>query len=93
MSLINRWRKNEEALPEWIISVLNQGEKQTNKQSLSSSLTLFLVWVCPIRMRALEEMMERQKLMRMTERSERMYLQQEKRGGRPTLSQPALGDL
>lgn len=69
------------------------GGKQTNKQSPTGSLTLFRVWVCPMRMRALEEMMERQKLMRMTERSERMYLQQEKRGGRPTLSQPALGDL
>lgn len=32
------------------------------------------VWVCPMRMSALEEMMDRQKLMRMTERSERMYL-------------------
>lgn len=32
MSLINRWRKNEEVLPERIISVLNQGEsKQINK--------------------------------------------------------------
>lgn len=69
------------------------GGKQTNKQSPTGSLTLFRVWVCPMRMRALEEMMERQKLMRMTERSERMYLQQKKRGGRPTLSQPALGDL
>lgn len=38
--------------------------------------TLFQVWVCPMRIRALEEMMERQKLMRMTERSDRMYLQQ-----------------
>ena len=32
------------------------------------------VWVCPMRMSALEEMMDRQKLMRMTDRSERMYL-------------------
>lgn len=32
------------------------------------------VWVCPMRMSALEEMMDKQKLMRMTERSERMYL-------------------
>lgn len=38
--------------------------------------TLFQVCVCPMRIRALEEMMERQKLMRMTERSDRMYLQQ-----------------
>jgi len=39
MSLINRWRKNEEALPEWIISVLNQGKsKQTNKAKLISYL-------------------------------------------------------
>lgn len=38
--------------------------------------TLFQVWVCPMRIRALDEMMERQKLMRMTERSDRMYLQQ-----------------
>lgn len=37
-------------------------------------LTLLRVWVCPMRMRALEEMMDRQKLMRMTDRSERMYL-------------------
>lgn len=37
MSLINRWRKNEEALPEWIISVLNQGEsKQINKAPADS---------------------------------------------------------
>lgn len=36
--------------------------------------TLLRVWVCPMRMRALEEMMDRQKLMRMTDRSERMYL-------------------
>lgn len=36
--------------------------------------TLLRVWVCPIRMRALEEMMDRQKLMRITDRSERMYL-------------------
>lgn len=36
--------------------------------------TLFLVCVWPMRIRALEEMMERQKLMRMTERSDRMYL-------------------
>lgn len=33
-----------------------------------------------MRMRALEEMMERQKLMRMTERSDRMYLQGNDRG-------------
>lgn len=39
-------------------------------------LTLFRVCVCPMRIRALEEMMERQKLMRMTERSDRMYLQE-----------------
>lgn len=76
MLLINRWRKNEEALPEWIIPVLNQGKKQTNKQKPHWSPTLFRVWVCPIRMRALEEMMDRQKLIRMTERSERIYLQQ-----------------
>lgn len=39
MLLINRWRKNEEALPEWIISVLNQGKsKQTNKVQLISYL-------------------------------------------------------
>lgn len=36
--------------------------------------TLLRVWVCPMRMRALEEIMDRQKLMRMTDRSERMYL-------------------
>lgn len=44
---------------------------------------MFQVWVCPIRIRALDEMMDRQKLMRMTERSDRMYLQKwtnEKRG-------------
>lgn len=41
--------------------------------------TLFRVCVCPMRMRALEEMMERQKLMRMTERSDRMYLQGDER--------------
>lgn len=35
---------------------------------------LLRVWVCPMRMRALEEMMDKQKLMRMTDRSERMYL-------------------
>lgn len=45
------------------------------KQPASRLLTLFQVWVCPMRMRALDEMMDRQKLMRMTERSERMYLQ------------------
>lgn len=39
-------------------------------------LTLFRVCVCPIRMRAFEEMIDRQKLMRMTERSDRMYLQE-----------------
>lgn len=39
-------------------------------------LTLFRVCVCPIRMRALDEMIDRQKLMRMTERSDRMYLQE-----------------
>lgn len=32
-----------------------------------------------MRIRALEEMMERQKLMRMTERSDRMYLQEKDR--------------
>lgn len=42
----------------------------------SQIFTLFQVWVCPMRMRALEEMMDKQKLMRMTERSDRMYLQQ-----------------
>lgn len=42
-------------------------------------LTLFRVCVCPMRIRALEEMMERQKLMRITERSERMYLQENDR--------------
>lgn len=41
--------------------------------------TLFRVWVCPISMSALEEMMDRQKLMRMTERSERMYLKKNTR--------------
>lgn len=40
-------------------------------------LTLFHVWVCPMRIRALDEMMERQKLMRMTDRSDRMYLQED----------------
>lgn len=40
------------------------------------SPTLLRVWVCPMRMRALEEMMEKQKLMRMTDRSERMYLRE-----------------
>lgn len=45
------------------------------KQPATRLLTLFQVWVCPMRMRALDEMMDRQKLMRMTERSERMYLQ------------------
>lgn len=39
-------------------------------------VTLFLVCVCPIRIRALEDTMERQKLIRMTERSERIYLQE-----------------
>ena len=39
-------------------------------------LTLFRVCVCPMRIRALEDMMERQKLMSMTERSDRMYLQE-----------------
>lgn len=34
-----------------------------------------------MRMRALEQMMERQKLMRITERSERMYLEFLKREG------------
>lgn len=47
--------------------------------SVTFLLTLFLVWVCPMRIRALEEMMERQKLIRMTERSERMYLQEEEK--------------
>lgn len=42
-------------------------------------LTLFRVCVCPIRMRALDEMIERQKLMRITERSDRMYLQENDR--------------
>lgn len=79
MSLINRWRKNEEALPEWITSVLNQQKRKQKQSKPNWSLTLFRVWVCPIRMRALEEMMDRQKLIRMTERSERIYLQQEKR--------------
>lgn len=40
--------------------------------------TLLRAWVCPTRMRALEQIMERQKLMRMTERSERMYLEAKK---------------
>lgn len=40
------------------------------------SPTLLRVWVCPMRMRALEEMMEKQKLMRITDRSERMYLRE-----------------
>lgn len=35
MSLINRWRKNEEALPEWIISVLNQQTKKPEAQLIS----------------------------------------------------------
>lgn len=44
-----------------------------------SILTLFLVWVCPMRIRALEEMIERQKLIRMTDLSDRIYLQENQR--------------
>lgn len=40
-----------------------------------------------MRMRAFEEMMERQKLMRMTERSERMYLRRDNMLRGPHLSQ------
>lgn len=54
------------------------GGKANKQTKLNRSPTLFRVWVWPIRMRALEEMMDRQKLIRMTERSERIYLQQEK---------------
>lgn len=88
MLLINRWRKNEEVLSEWVISVLKLRGKANKQTKTNLSLTLFLVWVCPIRMRALEEMMDRQKLIRMTERSERMYLQQGKRRRRRRESHP-----
>lgn len=55
----------------------NGGMRKERLVNCTVGCTLFRVWVCPIRMRALEEMMERQKLIRMTERSERMYLQKE----------------
>lgn len=49
---------------------------------LEDCLTLLRAWVCPTRMRALEHMIERQKLIRMTERSERMYLRSGKGRGK-----------
>lgn len=52
---------------------------QCTTQVLRWFLTLFRVCVCPIRIRALEEMMERQKFMRITERSDRMYLEENSR--------------
>lgn len=61
------------------VTTWKQKDANTEKNEalfLGCVLTLFRVCVCPMRIRALEDMMDRQKLMRMTERSDRMYLQE-----------------